>query len=98
MRFPNPGLGFGGEGRRPNTNGGYFHVLEARYDVSGALVAFAADFFVEYQNLLGGYDWGSLRWNSDIPLSASVVPAPLPAGAGLTLAGLGLLGALRRQR
>jgi len=73
--FSEPGLQFGGNGRGNNELSGYFDVLEVNYDVSGNVLAFAAD-FMQYDE--GDQDWwnyGSVRYNSTIP--TTVVPEPI---------------------
>ena len=104
-RFPfnsptKPGIDISGAGRGNNTESGWFDVLQISYDSSGNLDEFAVDFkqFDESNTTIGLY--GSLRFNSDIPLNLSgVAPVPEPTSMYLMLAGLaGVAGAAARRR
>lgn len=103
QRFPfnsptKPGIDISGDGRGNNTESGWFDVLEISYDASGNLDKFAVDFkqFDEGNTTVGLY--GSLRFNSDIPIDTSFTPSvvPEPASVFLMLAGGAALLARRR--
>lgn len=97
-----PGLSFYGDGRGCNRLAGYFDVLEAIYDPdTGAIVSFAVD-FVQYCEVFGPPLYGSIRYDSDIPLptltppeitlvndlnAAGCVEATGPDGATVSLTG-----------
>jgi hypothetical protein len=61
-----PGLDLFGDGRGNNAVAGYFTVLQAVYDNQSNLIEFAADFVL--QGDTPGKIFGSVRYNSDIPL------------------------------
>jgi hypothetical protein len=92
-----PGLSVNGNCRGYNRSIGWFTVLEVSYDTSFDLVSFAAD-FAQY-----GLDqpdrpselFGSIRFNSSIPLATNV---PEPSTASLVVAGLVGLWAQRSRR
>lgn len=67
-----PGLDVGGDGRGCNKLTGRFIVREAVYGLGGEVLSFAADL---EQHCEGGTPalWGTVRYNSNIPL---VVPTP----------------------
>lgn len=70
-----PGLSFIGQGRGDNTLTGWFDVLDVLY--SGSTVTSAAIDFVQYDE--GNESWenyGSIRYNSDIPIDFSPIPEP----------------------
>jgi hypothetical protein len=75
------GMEFRGEGRADNTLTGYFNVLQADYDASGQVAAFAVDFMQYDEGNVNRWNQGSIRYNSNIP-----IPEP---GTGI-LAALGL--------
>jgi len=82
-RFPfnsptKPGIDISGNGRGNNTESGWFEVLQISYDTSGNLDQFAVDFkqFDEGNTTVGLY--GSLRFNSDIPIDTSFTPSAVP--------------------
>jgi PEP-CTERM motif len=102
VRFPfndtQPGLSFSGNGRGNNTLGGWFNVLEIAYGQNGGIDRFAVDFrqFDESESQRGPSTYGSLRYNSDIPIAA--VPEPETyAMMGLGLAALAFVARRRRQ-
>jgi hypothetical protein len=77
-----------------NTSFSFIDVLEIAYDSAGNLTQLAVD-FTEYRDTpntpgqdLSQYHWisGSLRFNSDIPLSVPEPAVPLVASLGLALA------------
>lgn len=93
-RFPfnsptNPGMDISGNGRGDNTLSGWFNVLEIGYDTAGNLSKFAVDFkqFDESSTTIGLY--GSLRFNSTIPIN----PVPEPATVALMAVGLAAIAA-----
>lgn len=104
-RFPfnsptKPGIDISGAGRGNNMESGWFDVLQISYDSNGNLGQFAVDFkqFDERNTTVGLF--GSLRFNSDIPLNLSgVAPVPEPTSLCLMLVGLlGVFGASVRRR
>ncbi|MDB5935910.1 MAG: hypothetical protein JWQ01_3254 [Massilia sp.] len=86
-----PGLDVSGNGRGDNTLSGWFDVLEVSYGANGALDRFAVDFrqFDESANQTGPSLYGSLRFNSAIPVN----PVPEPASSVMLLAGIAVFGA-----
>lgn len=78
-RFPfqnadQPGLDLSGSGRGCNRLSGEFEVLEAVYDPdTGNIVSFAAD-FVQYCETWMPPLYGSIRYNSDVPLPTMMPP------------------------
>ena len=76
VRFPfeaanQPGLDFSGDGRGCGGLSGRFDVLQATYDVEGAVTAFAANFEQHCDNGAAAL-LGRIRWNSSVPLFPSV--------------------------
>ncbi|MBN8711675.1 MAG: hypothetical protein J0I10_20055 [Verrucomicrobia bacterium] len=72
-----PGLSFSGDGRGANDLTGWFRVLEAEYSVeTGVVTAFAVDFFQIDDGVEGGWNVGSLRYNSTVPTNLDPVPEP----------------------
>ena len=100
QRFPfnsptKPGMNISGNGRGDNTLSGWFNVLEIGYDDTGNLSTFAVDFkqFDEDSTTVGLY--GSLRFNSSIPIN----PIPEPSTVTLMFLGLaGIIAAMRKGR
>jgi hypothetical protein len=89
QRFPfnsptRPGLTISGNGRGENQDSGWFDVLNIAYNPDGTLASLAVD-FAQYGGTSGtGPElYGSLRFNSDIPVD----PVPLPDSAWLLLSG-----------
>jgi len=73
------GLSFDGNGRGDNTLTGEFIVLDAEYDDLGTLTSFAADFIQNDEGNIYDQDYGSIRYNSTIPLDIyNGVPPSLP--------------------
>lgn len=68
-----PGMAFSGPGRGNNTLTGCFNVLQADYDGTGQVAAFAVDFVQYDEGNLTKWGRGSIRFNSDIP-----APGPPP--------------------
>jgi hypothetical protein len=68
-----PGLSFTSPGRGDNTLTGWFNVLQADYDQTGQVAAFAVDFVQYDEGTVTRWNRGSIRYNSDIP-----APGPLP--------------------
>lgn len=73
-----PGLNISGNGRGNNQLSGWFNVLEVSYGANGDINAFAVDFRQYDENLTqtGPSLYGSLRFNSSIPLTLTPVPEP----------------------
>jgi hypothetical protein len=82
-----PGLSFFGNGRGDNTLTGEFRVLESSYS-GGTVQKFAVDFMQYDEGNLNRWNWGSFRFNSDIPIT------PIPEPMSLLLLSLALLGGL----
>lgn len=100
-RFPfnsptRSGMDISGNGRGNNQLSGWFNVLEAVYGTDGVVERFAVDFRQYDENLdqTGPSLYGSLRFNSDIPLT----PVPEPAAYVLIMLGLGLVFVAARGR
>ncbi|WOI53415.1 hypothetical protein [Parvularcula sp. LCG005] len=101
-RFPfqdpeDPGLWFYGDGRGYNMSAGYFSILDVAFGEFGELESLALDFLQYGEGSTTEYEWGSLRYKSDIALTLSPIlnpsEVPLPSAAlllGPVLAGLGL--------
>jgi hypothetical protein len=91
-----PGLDISGDGRGNNTLSGWFNVLDIGYDSNGELSTFAVDFaqFGETRNSTGPGLYGSLRFNSTIPISA----VPELETYIMFFAGLGLVGLASQRR
>lgn len=87
-----PSLSLSGEGRGATTNDGWFEVLEITWSPDFSRVESAAIDFVWGRTGSVLETRGSLRWNSNIPLS------PVPEPSGLVLTGIGFLTFLRRRR
>jgi hypothetical protein len=87
-----PGLDFSGNGRGNNTLTGQFRVLEAVYSGT-AVQRLAVDFMQFDSGSTSKWNWGSFRYNSDIPLTT----IPEPSSLALILVGAGLY-VLRRRR
>jgi hypothetical protein len=69
-----PGMAFTAPGRGDNTLTGWFNVLQADYDLSGQVAAFAVDFVQYDETTVTRWNRGSIRFNSDIP-----APGPSPS-------------------
>jgi len=82
-----PGLSFSGNGRGNNTLTGQFTVLEARYTAAGDVLSFAADFIQYDEGFSSWWNVGSIRFNSDAPIST----IPEPSVGLLVLTGLAVL-------
>lgn len=76
---------------------GWFNVLDVAYGANGVVERLAVD-FRHYRDAVpnGASLYGSLRVNSDIPLSLTAVP--LPASVWLMLGGLALMSSRIRRR
>jgi hypothetical protein len=91
------GLSFTGNGRGDNMLTGEFQVLEASYSDLGVVQTFAADFIQNDEGNIYNSDYGSIRYNSSIPIDVpatfpSSLPVPEPSTAYLFLAGVIVLG------
>ena len=78
MRSPfndttHPGISLYGDGRGCNQAAGRFEVIEVKRDTNGNLLQFAAD-FEQRCEITGPPLYGSIRYNSDIPVSAQIPP------------------------
>ncbi len=97
-RFPfntyGPGLSFVGDGRGDNTLTGWFEILELSI-TGNTLNSFAADFIQYDEGKLEWWNYGSIRYNSAIPIDTTV---PEPASAALLAVGLTALVALRYRK
>lgn len=79
QRYPfneagHPGLVFEGDGRGDNRLTGWFNVLEVTFDSGGQIQRFAADFTQYDEEDMARWNFGSFRYNSDIPLTT--IPEP----------------------
>jgi hypothetical protein len=85
-----PGLNVSGNGRGNNQLSGWFNVLEVSYGASGSISALAVDFRQYDEDLTqsGPSLYGSLRFNSGIPLT--LTPIPEPGTAALFSVGLAI--------
>jgi hypothetical protein len=86
------GMAFTGFGRGNNTLTGWFNVLEANYDATGQVSAFAVDFLQYDEGIQSWWNQGSIRYNSQIP-----VPEPSDASFCCAIATT-LLVCVRRRR
>lgn len=87
-----PSLSLSGEGRGATTNDGWFEVLEITWSSDFSHIESAAIDFVWGRTGSVLETRGSLRWNSNIPIS------PIPEPSSLVLVGAGFLALLRRKR
>lgn len=90
-----PGLSFGANYRGIGFayEGSHFNILDIAFDEKNVLSVLAVDFVqTDYNDQLGreGRTYGSLRYQSDIPLTV-----PEPESYALILVGLGLIGITR---
>jgi hypothetical protein len=69
-----PGLAFHGFGRGDNTLTGSFEVLDLALETSGQVQRFAADFIQFDEGISTKWNIGSVRYNSDVPVT--IVPEP----------------------
>lgn len=69
-----PGLWFSGNGRGCNRIYGRFEVKEAVYDSIGDVISFAVDFEQHCEQPDRPPVYGSLRYNSDVPIPTLVAP------------------------
>lgn len=102
-RFPfqepnEPGLSFGGNGRGNNMQTGYFRVFEIQLDSSGVVITFAADFLQFDETQTVDYSWGSIRFNSPVPITETPVLRPVPTPSAAVLLGFGIVAMLMRRR
>lgn len=93
-----PGLSISGAGAGNNQLSGWFNVLEVQYGSSGTVSAFAVDFRQYDENLTqtGPSLYGSLRFNSSIPVN--LTPIPEPAQFAMLLVGLMAIAYTSRRR
>ncbi len=70
-----PGLSVSGDGRGCNQLSGRFDILELAYGTGGRVERFAADFEQRCENFMPPL-YGSIRYNSDVPL-ATVLPGQI---------------------
>lgn len=80
MRSPfndetHPGISLFGDGRGCNELAGRFQVLEIEREANGGILKFAAD-FEQRCEITGPPLYGSIRYNSDVPISA-LLPAKI---------------------
>jgi hypothetical protein len=69
-----PGMDFSGNFRDNNMLTGEFHVLELKYGGPTGIQSFAVDFMQYDEGVTNWWNWGSYRFNSDIPIT--LVPEP----------------------
>ena len=72
-----PGLSFTSPGRGDNSLTGYFNVLQAAFDTNGQPTALAIDFMQYDEGNTNAWNWGSLRYHSDVP----IILIPYPPGS-----------------
>ena len=84
LRYPfngtHPGLSFIGNGRGDNRLTGWFNVLEAVFDSGGQVQRFAADFTQYDEQNTSRWNFGSFRYNSDVPITTIPEPSTLALG------------------
>ena len=91
--WTNPTMDFYGAGRGLNDAVGWFEILELTWGDNYRPTVLAVDFYTEsFPNASHSKTTGSLRFNSNIPLS----PVPEPSSALLMLGAV--LGLTRRRR
>lgn len=78
-----PGLDFSGNGAGNNTLTGKFTILEITVS-GGQLVSFAADFTQYDGGAEASWNYGSIRYNSSIPLNTLPVPPVQPLSVACT--------------
>jgi hypothetical protein len=71
-------MNFTSPGRGDNMLTGWFNVLQADYDQTGQIAAFAVDFVQYDETTVTRWNQGSIRFNSDIP--APGPPPPMQIG------------------
>ena len=91
-----PGLNISGNGAGNNTLSGWFHVLEIVYGSGEDISKFAVDFrqFDESSSNTGPSLYGSLRYNSSIPIT----PVPEPEAYAMLVLGLGIISIVIQRR
>jgi hypothetical protein len=72
-----PGMAMTAPGRANNTLTGWFNVLQADYQTNGQIAAFAVDFVQYDEGILGEWNRGNIRYNSNIPAPGSPPPMSL---------------------
>lgn len=95
--LPRPYIDISGGSRGGTRISGWFNVLEIAYASEGRVSVLAVDFVQHSENLpmAGPALWGSLRFNSAIPVNSAI---PEPATAAQLLAGISLVAGLRMLR
>jgi PEP-CTERM motif len=90
-------MSISGAGAGNNQLSGWFNVLEVQYGSGGTVSSFAVDFRQYDENLTqtGPSLYGSLRFNSSIPVN--LTPVPEPAQLGMLLAGLAAIAFVSRR-
>jgi hypothetical protein len=90
-----PGLSVSGNHRGANLSSGWFNVLDIAYDSFGSMTRLAVD-FRQFENLTqtGPSLFGSLRYNSPVPITSAV---PEPSTVAMLLAGVAIV-AMRRRK
>lgn len=90
-----PGLTISGNGAGDNRDSGWFDILNIAYNADGSLASLAVDFDqFDNANESGPGLYGSLRFNSSIPVD----PVPLPGSLGLLLSAALCTAVLVRRR
>jgi hypothetical protein len=90
-----PGLSFSGNGRGNNTLTGSFNVHEISYGADGTVLSFAVDFVQYDEGIQSWWNVGSIRFNSDVPITAVPEPSALLL---LSLGAAGVITVARRRR
>lgn len=95
--LPRPYIDISGGSRSGTRISGWFTVLDVAYASEGRISVLAVDFVQHSENLpmAGPALWGSLRFNSAIPVNSAI---PEPAMAAQLLAGISLVAGLRMLR
>jgi hypothetical protein len=73
-----PGINFEGNGRSNSTVTGSFEIFELVANPDGTILSFAADFIQYDEDVDDWWNRGSLRINSDFPLTLLTSPVPEP--------------------
>jgi len=72
-----PGLWFAANGRGDNEITGSFRILDIGFNPAGEIATLAVDFIQNDENGFLGQSRGSLRYNSDIPITVVSEPSTL---------------------
>ncbi|KQW00075.1 PEP-CTERM sorting domain-containing protein [Rhizobacter sp. Root1221] len=84
-----PYLTFGGQGRATSGDG-WFEVVDLGFNPDGSILRFGVNFETHDNFAADSWNYGQLRFNSDVPLSDRPVP-PVPEPATYALMAIGLV-------